>query len=193
MGTDGQNRQARKTRMALLGAFQELVLKRRYDDIRVADIIRRADVGRSTFYEHFRDKDDLLRQSLGGLLSVLARAVEEGEELEHLPFVLDHFRENRRRALGLLNGPSAPQVVTVLASLIAERLRASGTPASQPLLLSIELTAAGLAEVLLGLLRAWLLQSTPGPAGTMALAIHRTGCAAARALRIPAEQTGTAS
>jgi AcrR family transcriptional regulator len=124
MSPGGHNRQVRKTRAALLDAFGELVLARRYPDIRIADIIRRADVGRSTFYEHFRNKDDILRQSLTGVLAHLADAVEDGCDPERLRFVLDHFRENRPAAHGMLNGPSSPQVVTVLAGLIEERLAA---------------------------------------------------------------------
>ncbi|MEV6771549.1 helix-turn-helix domain-containing protein [Nocardia sp. NPDC051030] len=50
----------RRTRMALHRALMELMRTRPYDRITVRDIIDRADVGRSTFYAHYRDKDDLL-------------------------------------------------------------------------------------------------------------------------------------
>jgi AcrR family transcriptional regulator len=48
-----RDKRTQKTRQALLGAFFGLVLERRYDEIKVADILERARVGRSTFYEHF--------------------------------------------------------------------------------------------------------------------------------------------
>ncbi len=86
------SRQARRSRAAFLEAFNELVLTRGYNDIRVGDIIRRADVGRSTFYEHFRNKDDLLRQSMSHMLSVMADAVCEACDLQKLRWVLEHFR-----------------------------------------------------------------------------------------------------
>src|SRR5580700_10060156 len=110
----GVDRQVRKTREAIVAAFNELVLERRYQDIRVANIIGLADIGRSTFYEHFRDKDDVLRRSLGGILTAVADAAGDGCDTTRLRVVLDHFREQRRLALGLLSGPSAYEVTAVL-------------------------------------------------------------------------------
>lgn len=54
------DRRVRRTRAALHRALIELMLSRPYARITVRDIIDRADVGRSTFYAHYRDKDDLL-------------------------------------------------------------------------------------------------------------------------------------
>ncbi|MFE3025048.1 TetR/AcrR family transcriptional regulator [Nocardia tengchongensis] len=56
----GADRRVRRTRAALHRALIELMLTRPYARITVRDIIDRADVGRSTFYAHYRDKDDLL-------------------------------------------------------------------------------------------------------------------------------------
>ncbi|MEV0294312.1 TetR/AcrR family transcriptional regulator [Nocardia sp. NPDC050710] len=54
------DRRVRRTRNLLHQALIELMLERGYERISVSDILERADVGRSTFYAHFRDKDDLL-------------------------------------------------------------------------------------------------------------------------------------
>lgn len=54
------DRRVRRTRATLHRALIELLLERPYERITVRDILDRADVGRSTFYAHFRDKDDLL-------------------------------------------------------------------------------------------------------------------------------------
>jgi AcrR family transcriptional regulator len=182
MNSEVHNRQARKTRTAFLEAFNELALKRRYADIRVADIIRRADVGRSTFYEHFRNKDDLLRQSLSHVLSNLADAVGENCDPKKIQFILEHFRDNMRLARGLANGPSAPQVVTVLASLIEERLAASGQKPVKPGALPMAFVAAQIAESQLGLVRVWLNAGATSSSAAVAAALHGGSVALTRAL-----------
>ncbi len=56
------DRRQRKTRQAIYSAFETLMADAHYSQITVAQIIDRADVGRSTFYDHFETKDDLLGQ-----------------------------------------------------------------------------------------------------------------------------------
>jgi AcrR family transcriptional regulator len=57
------DRRVRRTRHALRHALLELILEKGYDRVTVEEIIERADVGRSTFYAHFRDKEDLFLSS----------------------------------------------------------------------------------------------------------------------------------
>lgn len=55
------DRRVQKTQQSLRNALIELILEKHYDTISVQNIIDRANVGRSTFYLHFRDKEDLFR------------------------------------------------------------------------------------------------------------------------------------
>ncbi|HEU4765933.1 MAG TPA: TetR/AcrR family transcriptional regulator [Pyrinomonadaceae bacterium] len=50
----------RRTRDALGDALVALMQEKPFDTITVQDVLDRAHVGRSTFYSHFSDKDDLL-------------------------------------------------------------------------------------------------------------------------------------
>jgi AcrR family transcriptional regulator len=50
----------RRTRDALGDALVALMQEKPFDTITVQDVVDRAKVGRSTFYAHFSDKDDLL-------------------------------------------------------------------------------------------------------------------------------------
>ena len=56
-----------RTRKALKEALTDLILEKGYEGVTVQDVIDRADVGRSTFYAHFVDKDDLLMAILADL------------------------------------------------------------------------------------------------------------------------------
>lgn len=55
------DRRTEKTRQAIIDAFVKLTNKSGYEKISVKDIIQEANVGRSTFYDHFETKDELAR------------------------------------------------------------------------------------------------------------------------------------
>ncbi|KAA6460320.1 TetR/AcrR family transcriptional regulator [Acidobacteria bacterium AB60] len=62
------DRRIEKTRKLLHDALLSLLHEKSYDEIVVKEILDRANVGRSTFYTHFRDKDDLLAGGVRDLL-----------------------------------------------------------------------------------------------------------------------------
>jgi AcrR family transcriptional regulator len=61
------DRRVAKSRRALKAALTDLILEKGYEQVTVQDIIDRADIGRSTFYAHFDDKDELLLAILADL------------------------------------------------------------------------------------------------------------------------------
>jgi AcrR family transcriptional regulator len=59
-----EDRRVRKTKRLLRDALAALVHEKPLEAVVVKEILARADVGRSTFYAHFRDKDDLLASTV---------------------------------------------------------------------------------------------------------------------------------
>jgi AcrR family transcriptional regulator len=174
------DRQTQRTRRALLEAFRSLVTARRYEAIRVGDVIHSADVGRSTFYEHFRDKDDLLLQSMSAILDVLAGAAL-GRSDDRLAMVLAHFADNAPLARGLINGPSCALVVRELAQRIQvglgpQLLEQTSTG------LTASLISTQVAEAILGQVRAWLNGGCSASPADVAIAVTRTTSAMVHAL-----------
>lgn len=55
-----EDRRIQKTRKLLHEAVVSLILEKNYESVSVQDILDRANVGRSTFYTHFQNKDELL-------------------------------------------------------------------------------------------------------------------------------------
>ncbi len=55
-----EDRRIQRTRLTLRSALVSLIQERGFEALTVQDIIDRANVGRSTFYAHFKSKEDLL-------------------------------------------------------------------------------------------------------------------------------------
>ncbi len=86
------DRRIQRTRQLLHEALIALILEKGYDAITVQDILERANLGRSTFYAHYRDKEDLLLSGFQDLfdafqheylqmVSPLADPVQAGRDL----------------------------------------------------------------------------------------------------------------
>ena len=150
------DRRVVKSREACLDAFVVLLSSTDYDSISVNDVIQRANVGRSTFYDHFTGKEDLLRHRVANVFSPLADVFAEGTEGGGLLWVIGHFREQRRLVKTLLEGSTRPLLVRCLAGLIEERI--AGTWPDSPRL-PAKLAAVSLAEAQLGMILHWLAHS----------------------------------
>ena len=73
------DRRVLRTQRALTQALVELVLAKRYDAITIQNLLDRADVGRSTFYSHYRGKDDLLLKSFEHMLALFDQLLDREE------------------------------------------------------------------------------------------------------------------
>lgn len=165
-----KDRRVERTRAALIEAFNELFLKRPNGPVRVSDIVERANVGRSTFYEHYAGADDLHMQALARPLAVLADAVAGRCGPDRLTWLLEHLRENRQRARSTFNGRQRDRVVRLLATMLEERLSGAETEPVIPM----RLAALQLAEAPIALIRGWVSAEGSCSPGQLARAICET-------------------
>lgn len=103
------DRRSQRTQRLLHEALMSLMQEKRYDNITVQDIIDRADVGRSTFYAHFQDKEDLMTSGLMHLMQILRKMVAEPSatgEKRLLPTqeLFEHVQENQNLFRGMVRG-----------------------------------------------------------------------------------------
>jgi len=70
------DRRVQRTRQLLDDALMVLIVEKGYETITVQNIIDRANLGRSTFYAHYQDKEDLLRSGMEELVHSIIWHVE---------------------------------------------------------------------------------------------------------------------
>ncbi len=144
---EGGDRRVNRTRRLIFDAFAHQVLTRRYHEIRVVDIIDAADIGRSTFYEHFKSKDDVLLTSIEPLFVVLANCAAGKPDRERIKFVLEHFWEQRAFARVILSSELFFKLSRKLADMIELQMINHEMP---------RLNAVSQSMLILGSLKAWL-------------------------------------
>lgn len=120
MKSNEGDRRVRRTRTTLNDALIALLHERRYDDITVQDILDRANIGRSTFYSHFYDKDDLLLNGFGRL-SELFHAQPNAAECFSLAF-FQHTSQHKAEYHALVGSSGGEQVLRQVEQFLAKQL-----------------------------------------------------------------------
>jgi AcrR family transcriptional regulator len=157
-----EDRRVRRTRGLLRDAFLSLMAEKGYEALSVQDVIRRADVGRSTFYAHYSDKSDLLQDSLAEMRSMLTVRPPAGERARPLRFSLEmlrHVADQPTLVRALLTGPATTKVLEQLEAQLVDMaladLRAlpgAGAASRVP----IELAARSVVASFLATMRWWV-------------------------------------
>ena len=145
------------TRTRVLAAFNRLMFRHPGKRPPLAAVIAEAGIARSTLYDHFGGRDDLLLEALKGPLSVVADVAAGGRDPAHLVNILDHFRERRKEAAGLFAGPLSARILRALGGQVRGRDPALSETASLQL-----------AGMMLGLIQLWLSGAAPSSAEDLA-------------------------
>lgn len=174
MKREATDRRTRRTRQLLRAALIDLILERGYAAVTVQDVLDRADVGRSTFYSHFYDKEDLLLSGFDEAHWQLAAAAQGTGSLLSLG-IFAHAERHTRLYAALVGERGGEQMLRKAErSFVAaiehrlDALAAEGAP-----LPPREGLANALAGALLGLLRWWLDAGAPVPGVEMEARFQR--------------------
>jgi AcrR family transcriptional regulator len=155
-----RDRRVRKTKASLRNALIDLAHEKPYDSIAVKEILERADIGRSTFYMHFQNKDELLASGIHEMLRSMAGRPRRPNPVEQmlafsLP-ILEYISEHRHT-----DGPKMMRegrvamhdhLEGVLANLIAEDVRRDQLATTMP----AELVAGHIAATFVLVLNWWI-------------------------------------
>jgi AcrR family transcriptional regulator len=168
-----------RTRQMLRDALIALILEKGYDATTVEDITNRANLGRATFYLHYRDKEDLLVSTLESTFDELAKNLHpislEGNSTAQAQALIafQHAAENRDLYRVMLSGQGSGSLIRrvreYLATLIQQRMQMllqQLPPDAMPI--PVEILAQHVAGSLLTLLIWWLENDLPYSAEYMA-------------------------
>ncbi|WP_428261306.1 TetR/AcrR family transcriptional regulator [Haliangium sp.] len=139
-GQAKQDRRIQRSQLALKTALLELTVEKGFDTLSVAEIAERANVGRSTFYAHYADKDDLLQDSVNGLGEHLRDYVEASDPsaapgvhpaLRFCLPMLEHVQEQRLLFLAMAGRRSSELIQELFHDMWADLVRAGWPDADE--------------------------------------------------------------
>jgi len=150
------------------------------DALGVGDIARTAGVGRSTFYAHFKDRDDFFRRSFAGMIGLCdARAREDGsDEILPVGHLMNHIAGNRSFAASVARS-RALELMLLAGEARLRHIAEARLEAIRPDLpgKARRQMAVFLAGGLVGQMRLWLASGGTGSPDAV-IAAHRTLSAA---------------
>jgi AcrR family transcriptional regulator len=123
-----KDRRIQKTQALLHEALGSLIREKPYDEIVVKEILDRANVGRSTFYMHFRDKDELLASGIHEMLRGVHAADRPAPGQKHERItrfslaVFEHIHRHRQAGAGGMGTRGRAIVHEHLQKVLAEQI-----------------------------------------------------------------------
>lgn len=133
MENERVDRRVQRTRKLLIDSLMALIAEQSYESITVQDIIDRANLGRSTFYLHYQDKEDLMQSSIEGVVSNLIHGIENSSNIDkeswnptHILLTLPIFRhaqEQHRFHKAMVRGRGVEILTTEIQRLLSGHIQ----------------------------------------------------------------------
>lgn len=158
-----------RTRASLQSALLELAHDGGLAAVTVGEITERAGVNRSTFYQHYDDKDTLLADALDAAMVQVGDTLGGAVDAEGIPVeiyaYLAHVRDNATLYRDVLGDHGS----AVVAARLRQRLDAivvssiAAAPANPYRDVPLDVVSAGISGAALGVVRAWLTRDPLPP------------------------------
>ena len=110
------DRRKSRTERAIRQAFSDLICEKSYSEISIQDVIDRADVARATFYDHYKNKEEVLRSISSAIFAHVNAASLSAEKyhdfshasdfLHRVVHLLCHLYEDKGVVAGILASES---------------------------------------------------------------------------------------
>ena len=179
------DRRILRTRLALRAALLELVKEKGFDALSVEEITERANLGRATFYLHYKDKEDLLldefREMASNRVQVLSEIpalfwrstqgrielVDSRAAMMPLLLVFEHASQNADLYRILARGENSQRLFDQIREIIVQaideilRTRRQNDLPSGPPEVPVEMLAAYFSGALMMTINWWLKQPEP--------------------------------
>lgn len=164
-----QDRRSQRTRQLVTSAMMDLLAEKRYEEITVQDILDRAGIGRSTFYSHYFDKEDVHTSILEEMIERMRRQLSEkpaGQEIVPSLELFQHIYQERPHFLAAMGSPSGERMWEMMQSALSnmseQALLAAREGTNQPLI-PLSVVSQYLAGAFLNLLKWWVKAGMPYP------------------------------
>ena len=175
MTVKNEDRRIQRTRKLLQEALLALILEKGYEEVTVQDVLERANVGRSTFYAHFQDKEDLFLSEFETMRLMFEDHLLSQPAQDTSPWSLSlvmfrHAQDNLQLYKALAGKQGGSLAITHLQKYLSGLLRAhlkqqfAHRSAAQ---IPPEILAHFLVSAFMSLLTWWLDNNLPYPAERM--------------------------
>jgi AcrR family transcriptional regulator len=174
-----EDRRTNRTKQTLYTALIQLILEKHYDLITVQDIIDRANVGRSTFYVHFRDKEDLLVSDWERFLDRFAANLNwanfDNGKFVPISELLYHLKDFQRFYRALVKSQKTERIYKIGCSYLTESFQKELNERFDQSLITIPIpiVANYLSTEIFGQLRWWLDNNMPNSPEEMNEIFHQ--------------------
>ncbi len=158
------DRKTRYTRKALRDSLMELMKQKPFAKITIKEICETADINRTTFYTHYTDQDDLLRDIEDETLTWVKTSIQpiiadmnSNETMKILESIFQYFKDNKERFEVMMSEHSDKNFQQKLIITIYTQCNIVPEPLSSTHPATRELRIIFVVNGIIGLIQHWLM------------------------------------